>query len=231
MQIRESLTYAVLAHFFVIVFMISVSVRNAMTQKLYTPVSLITEQSQGEGEEVISRDDLRSGRGESLPARGPESEETVQEDSPSAEVTSGNKEIPSESKLLQPVPEKSEVLSDAYSEHDLDSKVHERFIIMHTDAFVQDAGFVIDSFINAAVQKSLTKGVNALTAQVNLHYGRNGAITDIDIFSEDTDLMSLLAALNWRAVPLPKSYMLGFKVLVVRVMIANGVPRITLTAI
>ncbi len=231
MQIRESLTYALLVHFFGIVFLISVSTRHAMTQKFYTAVSLITEQGQVKGEEVILRDDLRSSRGENMPAPGPGTEETVKEAPPSVEVTNGNKEVPSDSKLLQPVPEKSEVLSYAYSEHDLASKAHERFVIMHTNAFVQDAGFVIDSFINGAVQKSMTKGINALTAQVNLHYGQTGAITDIDIFSEDPDLMSLLATLNWRAVPLPASYKLGFKALVVRVMIVHGVPRIALTAI
>jgi hypothetical protein len=231
MQIRESLTYAILVHFIGIVFLISISARHTMTQKFYTRVSLITEQSHVKGEEAILRDDLRASRGESMPAPGPEREEPMQEGPPSVEVASVSKEVLSESKLLQPVPEQSEALSYAYSEHDLASKAHERFIIMNTDAFVQDAGFVIDSFINVAVQKSLTKGIKALTAQVNLHYGQTGAVTDIDIYSEDPDLMSLLAALNWRAVPLPASYMLGFKVLVVRVMIMDGVPRLTVTAI
>jgi len=231
MQIRESLTYALLIHFFGIVFLVSVSARPSMTQKIYTPVSLISEQSRGKGEDVILREGLRSGRWESRSAPGPQSGETVQEDPPSAEVASANKELHSEDKLLQPVPEKSEMVSEAYSEHGLASEVHERFISMHTNAFVQDAGFVIDSFINDAVQKSLPKNLNSLTARVNLHYGQTGAITDIDIFCQDPELISLMGALNWRAVPLPSSYRLGFKVLVIEVMIMNGVPRITLAAL
>jgi hypothetical protein len=230
MQISESLTYAILVHFFGIIFLISFSAHQTMTRKIDASVSLVTEHDQT-AEKTALRDNLRPGHKETKPAPPPESEKTMQENPTPAEVADENKDVSSESKPLQPVSQKPEEFAYADPEHGLASKVHEQLISTHSNAFVQDAGLVIDSFINVAVKEGLPRDVNDLTAQVNLRYDRSGVMTDVDIFSRDPKLTSLLAALNWGAVPLPVSYMVRFKALLVTVQIMQGVPRISVAAI
>ncbi len=103
---------------------------------------------------------------------------------------------------------------------------YHRYVLFHASLLSEKAGRSVQSFLDSRRPLLLAEELSAASAEVELRYGRNGTLEEVEVFTASGALASLLEQLDWSTVPSPASYALPFSRQRIRVSITDGVPAV-----
>lgn len=96
--------------------------------------------------------------------------------------------------------------------------------MLHSRAFAERAGRPVKAFLDAGIGGGFRMDLRNAAALIKLRFSSEGALEDVEVFTESDALVSLLEQFDWSSIPAPSRFLPDTGGIAFKVLVRDGTP-------